>query len=419
MSRNSPLDALRRRWRVALFTFLVAMGVVLVGMDIAPRQYSAAATLRLVPSPASGDTYRLDIADRLMNTFANLVTTRPIQSALQSELDVGTLPSVRVEMLANTELMRIITRHSDPKVAALAANDLASILVERSRKYQGTNTPSPLEFTVVEAAVAPKVASWPNQRVLLPIGTLVAILGALGMGLLFERLDPTVYSAARLAALTDVPILAQVPRLSASRRRKPGDGSVPFREAFRYLALAVKERIPATSAQMVLVTGCQPGDGASTIAANLATTAASRGRRVLVVDCNLRRPSLHGLFGVPNTAGLSTVLSGRVEPQEVIAATRVRGVSVLPSGPSASQDWSLVDSEAMRDLLRVLATHFDLVVLDAASMAEGADAVSLAPHTGGALLVIRRGRVHGDAAVSYLGTLESSGVDNLGLVMNR
>lgn len=419
MSPTPPLEALRRRWRPALLTFVGAMAVILAGVDLAPRRYTAVTTLRLVPSTTASETYRLDLADRLMNTLATLVTTRPIESELKARLHTATVPKVRVEMPANTELMRIITRGSAPAVAATAANELASILVERSRTYQGTGTPSPLELTVVEPAVPPTAPSWPDETLLFPVGLLIALLAAAAVGLLFERLDPTVRSAAHLAALTHAPVLAQVPRLASGRRRKPGGGAAPFREAFRYLALRLRERIPASSGQLVLVTGCRPGDGASTVAANLATTAANQGARALVVDCNLRRPALHELFGVPNKTGLSTVLAGRAEPPDAICASRVRGVSVLPSGPSGPQEATLVDATAMQELLGTLSAHFDLVILDTASMAEGADAVSLAPHVGGAVLVIRRGSVHEDVARANVTSLETTRAGTVGLVLNR
>lgn len=419
MTASSPLEVLVRRRRPVLFTFLLVSAVILAGIDLVPRQYAATATLRLAPPPGAAQSYRLDLADRLMNTYATLVATAAVQAQLRQRLSSATPPTVWVEMPANTQLLRIHARHPDAGVAAQAANEMASILIARSRTEPSAAPASPLAFSLIEAAKVPAATSWPDEATLIPAAILLAVLGALAIGFAFERLDPTVHSVAQLAAITDAPVLGQVPRWRAGTRRRPAGSAPEFREAFRSLALALKERVPAGSAQTVLVTGCAPGDGASTVASNLASAAANQGARALIVDCNLRRPALHQLLDVPNDAGLGSVLRGRTEPPDGIRSTRVGGLSVLPSGPVAASDRSLLDSESMRELLRLLARHFDLVVLDAASLADGTDAARLAAHAGGTVLVVRRGSARGDVVRASLASLDASGTGGVGLVLNR
>lgn len=419
MSRPSPLRVARRRWRVIVLALVIALAVILVGLNYLPRQYRATATLRLALAPTAAEPYNLNLADRLMNTYANLIDSRPVQQDLENLLGTTTLPRLSVKMPANTQLMLVSARHADPELAARAANALGAILVERSQQWGATTDASQYRFTIVAAAVPPTTASWPDTQALLLAGVAASLICAVGLGFFVDHMDATIATEPQLAALANGQALLEVPRAHLGSHPRPGEGTPPFLEAIRYLALAVGAREPdVAEGVVVLVAGCKPGDGSSTVAANLAAVASGKGITSLVIDCNLRRPTLHSRFDVANTVGLAGVLTGQAKATDAILTSKVCGVSVLPAGPSSNGSWQLIDSAPMGQLLRGIAERFDLTVIDAPPIAASADAPSLAPYADSTVLVVRRGKARANVVRSCLTSLEETGGGTVSLVLN-
>ncbi|HEX8914692.1 MAG TPA: CpsD/CapB family tyrosine-protein kinase, partial [Humisphaera sp.] len=172
-------------------------------------------------------------------------------------------------------------------------------------------------------------------------------------------------------------------------------------------------------ARTVLVASAAPGDGRSSTAANLAVALAGSGRRVLLIDADLRGPALHAVFGVSAGAGLSDLLStGADALADAARPTGVQGLSLLPCGPAPADPTALLNDDALPTLLDAAADAYDAVVVDAAPLSAGPDARIIAAHCDATLLVVRASASTRRGCVRACRSLLDVGARVAGVVMN-
>jgi capsular exopolysaccharide synthesis family protein len=196
-------------------------------------------------------------------------------------------------------------------------------------------------------------------------------------------------------------------------------GREPFAEGYRVLRTALHSR-EFEQGQMLLVTSTLPGEGKSLTALNLALSLAQAEERVLLIDADLRRPSLHTLVRARRVPGLTEVLTEGADPTK--AAQRISGtrLSLLACGaPVGVSSTDLLARSGMRDLLATLRTRYDRIVVDTPPAGTIADALVLAPLVDGVLVVARSGKVGRGAVVHVLDRLYNAGGNVLGVVLNR
>ena len=166
---------------------------------------------------------------------------------------------------------------------------------------------------------------------------------------------------------------------------------------------------------MFLVTSCGPGEGKTTITANLALSLAEVNKNVCVIDANLRSPALHHVLGIPNETGLSSILTG----EDATGPTRKHGISVLPSGPRVPDSSALLASYDMLQLVKNLQSAFDIILLDSPPLLAGPDAAQLASFAHAAILTLNAGSTTADDLQRAKQILDRSNAKIMGLVMNR
>jgi tyrosine-protein kinase Etk/Wzc len=295
-------------------------------------------------------------------------------------------------------------------------------------------------ISLADTPYAPVLAAAPIK---LGLGLLLGFLLGMGGAFLLEAMNTSVRRPEDLELALNVPGLAVIPRLTPSaqparrlggllgsgRKAEPGSerslGAVsqPFSvglEAFRMLRTSLIWCEQGDQMRTLVVTSAAPGEGKTLTAANLAVTFAYDGLRVLLIDCDVRRPKLHGLFQVPRAPGLMELLTpamaatngieslsfdpgqGRTESgravTDVIRPTKIRGLSLLPCGALPTNASNLLSGVRMRVLLQELAKNFDLVILDTPPVLATADAGILASLADGVLLVVRAGQTDRIAA---------------------
>ncbi len=192
-------------------------------------------------------------------------------------------------------------------------------------------------------------------------------------------------------------------------------------EAYRTLRVNIQFASPDHPLRTILATSAGPDDGKSTTLANLAIALAETGAPTLLVDCDLRRPSLHTLFGLPNESGLtSLMLAGTAMPDATglpLQTTAVPNLRLLPSGPLPPNPAELLASRRMADLLTLLAAQATYVLFDTPPILAVADAAVLAPRVDGVLLVVRAGKTRRDLAVKARKMLEQVKANLVGAVL--
>jgi len=189
-------------------------------------------------------------------------------------------------------------------------------------------------------------------------------------------------------------------------------------EAFRTLRTNLQYTSPDSQLHTVLFTSAVPGEGKSVVSSNLAVSLAQVGKNIILIDCDLRKPVVHKIFGLNNITGLTNILTGQVDYKEAIQKT-APGVSVITSGPIPPNPAELLQSKNMRNLLTQLNDEFDQVVLDVAPVLPVADALILAPYSDGVVLVVGVNQVSKDFVLRAKDLLENTNSSILGVVLNR
>ncbi len=280
-------------------------------------------------------------------------------------------------------------------------------------------------LSILAPAVLPRSPISPNLQLNLIIGAILGLLISGAIIFALEYFDETIKDANDAQEKLGKAPLGIITRIQ--HIDKPTDQVVtlteprsPISEAYRVLRTNLRFTGADTPVTVLLITSSGPGEGKSTTAANLAITIAQAGKRVVLMDCDLRRPSLHTLFNVSNDVGLSDLfLEDAPELDKMLKPTAVPTLRLLTSGTIPPNPSEMLDSKRMTDILTALRAQSDMVIIDSPPALVVADASILGSRCSGALLVIDSGKTRIDVARRALNTLEQAKVTVLGTVINK
>ncbi len=274
-------------------------------------------------------------------------------------------------------------------------------------------------ISIIEEANAPNRPAKPRHALNIALGVAVGLVGGIALAFLLENLDTTLYTTEQIESATQMATVGQVPAakedLSIARL---GSGHYPQLESFRRLRTNILASGPSGS-QVVLLTSAKRGEGKSTVSGNLAVTIAQSGREVVVVDCDLRLPTVHKLFDLPNKRGLTNILAGEVSLDEAIQYSAFPRVQVITSGPLPPNPTELLGSQRMLDLIEQLKNTFDFIVLDTPALLSVADAAVLAPAVDNVILVVAQAQTRRGDVQAVRQQLSNVRVRSMEVVVNR
>ena len=355
------------------------------------------------------------------------------------------LTNLQVEIATSRDLMdKLLRQQSETEVAA------------RLQTTRESNV------RVVDRALVPGGAFRPSLRENLTMGLGLGLMMGIGFVFLIEYMDRTLKTPEEVERRLMLPNLAVIPDVSAGgrggrggaygygygygyggRKRKRGvlldaggdkepSGAssdsiellphqhprLSVSEAYRSLRTAL---LLSTAAELKVVslTSAGPGEGKSATSTNLAVVMAQLGKRVLLIDGDLRKPRLHEVFGVSNRAGLTNVLAAGEDPNRVTAASAIPNLLVIPSGPIPPNPSELLSSDRMHEFLRRARAQFDFVIIDTPPVLAVTDATVIGSLSDGVVLCLRAGKVLREDARTCRDRLLMNDVKILGTVLNR
>jgi capsular exopolysaccharide synthesis family protein len=368
-------------------------------------------------------------------------TTQPGQTRSTTEIAADILREQLATVGDNLRedralLQSLVNRSVDPDQARIIEDLNARIQTQEQtygfllREYEAASTREAIRansISIVAPATIPEAPSQPRTKLNILLGGLVGLVGGVGLAFLFENLDSTLHSVDDLEAVATVPLMGAIPKFTVPRGLHhhailaSSNGASPAGEAFRILRSNILPLVASSPpVKTLLIVSAEPGSGKSTVLANLATVTAQAGRQVIVVDTDLRHPSLHLIFGLPNEVGLSHVILGLSPVDVVLQNTRIPGLRALTSGPLLSKPAEqLESSKRMPALIEELANQADVVFFDSAPVLAVADAAVLAPVVDGVLLVAAQDQATDKHLQWTLRQLEKVGANVLGIVFNK
>jgi len=282
---------------------------------------------------------------------------------------------------------------------------------------------------IADSARAALKPVFPNQVLNVLLAFLLSTLVAVGAAVLSDLLDKTVRDPEQVARTLRTEVIGSLPLMKDRRagslaalkdggERTEQDLS-GFGESVRTLRNSILLGNFDRHYRSLLVTSAAPGDGKTTTAANLAAAHAEQGKRTLLIDGDLRRPSVHRNFNLPSVVGLSNVLLGEVSWREALVQTAaLPHLYILPAGPPSRRASDLV-GRGLAELLEEAASEYDLVILDAPPLLGFAEPLQMATAVDGVLVVARAGKTSRKAVASVLATLTRLRAKVVGLVLNE
>jgi capsular exopolysaccharide synthesis family protein len=454
----------RRKWLVILPMLLTAIVAGALSNAQTPMYRASADVLvRLPPTATSvGTTGAVMSPRQIENEFETASG-----SALQTQVReiIGNEPTLAVSSSEDSDVFRFTATSSDPDAAAFAANTYAEQYIEvqttsligeyaartavleeqlaaieagdvdsdRRPEYQREleNLAVSIQLArtsgaeLIDAATPPGSPYEPNTMRTVTLALVVGLLLGLGAAFLVDYLDTSLKQEDDLVRASGLPNLAVVPQL---KDWKAGTAHVitredphsPAAEAYRNLRTGVRFMSLDRPLKLVQLTSPRPGDGKTTTATNLAVAAARAGQRVLLVDCDLRKPQVHAFFGLDNDRGFTTVLLGEATLPQV--AQRIPGehnLLVVTSGPLPPDPSELLAGDSAKRVLGSIGDEVDLVVLDSPPVLPVSDPLVLASIADGVILVASAVSTDSRQVIKAVERLLQVDAPVLGTVLNQ
>lgn len=312
-------------------------------------------------------------------------------------------------------------------------------LLQRKRELTVTNGDRPNEVSVSTYSRLPKEPIGPQRMRNILVAFLLSLVAGIGLAFLLDFLDDTVKSVDDVDRYLHLPALALIP---ANRDRGrlvliPGvagssapsdttalamisDARSPIAESYRHLRTSLLLSSAGQPPKTILVTSSQPSEGKTTTAINTAFMLAQTGAEVLIIDCDLRRPRLHAHFGAPNVRGLTNLLSGETDVENMTQPYGPQpNLKFLTSGPVPPNPAELLGSDEMRKLLGILSERFTHIVIDSPPAISFTDASILSTMVDGVVLVVHGGRSSRAVVRRAKQQLLDVGAHMFGVVLNN
>lgn len=424
------LSVLARRWRiVAIFVVLGVATSAVVTQQLTPT-YRAEAQLFVAFAPNDDNAVSLSqgnlFAANRVQSYTDLIESPLVLQPVIDELGLDTTPEELAEELSaetppDTVLIELTADDSSPQRAADIANAVAKYLTDVIEDLDRTgNEPSPVQVSVTRPATPPDEPEFPLPLLNIAIGLFAGLALGLGVATLRETLDTTIRDESDVEDATGLPTLAGVPTnpdIDSTPVHVHAAASPAWSESYRKLRTNISHLDPDDPPRTLLITSALGGDGKTVTAANLAASLAQGGRRTILVEADLRRPTLGRLLGLVPDVGVTTVVAGKASRAEAIQESA--DFHVLTSGPIPPNPSELLGSQAFRALLAGLREDYDSVVVDTPPLIAVTDAAVTAAAVDAVLIVCQARRTTRPDLRKALFGLRAVDANVAGVVLNQ
>ena len=414
---------------------IILAAVALIGTVIyetygKPNLYKSYTTVVLAQNANEGATATtlndINVNQKLIGTYSEIIKSKLILNQVKENLQLEgktadqLAKEIAVSALEDAEIIKISVDDEDPELAAKIANETANIFTKEVHAKFGLNN-----ATVLDEA-APSNSPSNNTRLRdCAIALLLSIFGVVAVAFVIYYFDDSVKYSEELEQQVKMPIAGKV--IKSEIKQKPGQSEVlvdvfpkaAVSESIKSLRTNLQFASVDKGFQTILITSSTPGEGKSFVASNLAASFAQTGKKVLLVDCDLRKGRTHKIFSVPNTLGLSLLLTEATDRyKKYVQKTNIENLSVITRGAFPPNPSELLASKKNQDLIEELKKHFDIIIFDGAPCNSVTDSVVMATLVDEVLVVARDGRTPRSALESTKEALTKINAPVAGLVLN-
>lgn len=432
------LGALKKHVVTAVITFVVIVAGVCAYTFTRTPMYTASAQLfatyrNTAADSSNANSYNAGASyiSSQIATYPDLVKTeavlQPVIDDLGLDTSVGALSrQVSASNPTDTMMLKVSVSDADPEMAAKIANAASASLRDQitGSLYSegGSELISPVNLAIVQKAGTPGSPSSPNVKMNLAVGLAGGLVMGVIAAVLKDLLDRRVRTVADVQAIAETPILGTLTQGDVFTEKAPvmvGHASSREAEDLRRLRtnLTFMENGEGLS-NVIVVTSSSPSEGKTTTSSNLAVAFAENGAKVLLIDADVRNPSIAKSLDVENSVGLTHLVSGEVSSRDAIQKYWKSNLHVLTSGQQTLNPSVLLNSMAMKALIHQVADSYDHVIIDTAPMQVSNDAAVFAKEGAQLLMVAGLGVVEKRRLTATMDELETLDIEPVGMVLN-
>ncbi len=300
--------------------------------------------------------------------------------------------------------------------------NLYDALIKRLKEKDITEESQTVNVWVIEEADFPQAPAKPNKKRNLLLGFVLGLFGGIGLAFFVEYLDNTVKSPEDVEEKFDIPVIGTIPLFNNGGETIVesilAESSPAVSEGFKSLRTSLFLSSADAIPESLVITSTSPGEGKSSVSTCLATTVARAGKKVLLIDADMRRPVQHTNFKIENKIGLSSFLAGQAT-KDFIHHTPVKDLSIITAGPIPPNPSELLSSEKMKNLITKLSDVYDMIIVDSPPVLNVSDALLLSKNVRGVMIVSWAGSTTYDMVRKGLKLINEISAPLIGMVLNR
>ena len=427
ISISEIMEALQKRWKmIALITLTCSVIAGVLSFFVIKPTYEASTKLFIGKEESQNSAYDnndIQMYQKLLKTYAEMIKNdeliekaiREVNTTMTADEILG---SLTVNPLTDTQILEIKLQGKKPEEIAEILNGINNEFI-----FQANELVPNGNVKVIREVRVPKDPVAPNKVMNIAIAFLLGLMVGVGLTFLLEYLDNTFKTKEAVEGTLNIPVMGVIPQMSNSPKSGKkyfvveDDPKAVAAESYRTLKTNIQYSSFDEKHRVMVVTSSTPGEGKSTTTGNLALALAEGESKVILIDCDMRKPTVHKKFHVSNEKGLSDVLIGKVDIMEA-AHKYNKNLLVLTAGKIPPNPSEMLGSKTMKELLDRLKEVVDYIILDTPPVQAVADAQILSTRADGTLLVIKAGETKKEATENAINLLNKVNANVIGGILN-
>jgi exopolysaccharide transport family protein len=312
-----------------------------------------------------------------------------------------------------------------------SAQNIYELLIKRFKETSLSENMKAGNIRIIDKAEVSKTPVKPQKKRSIILAVIVGLFGGIGLAFFLEYLDNTIKTPDDLKQYLDIPDLGTVPLFATKNKGNPGNPKdrtsdlialhsprSTASESYRGIRTNILFSTAGSVPQVILVSSAGPREGKTITAANIAITMAQAGSKIVILDCDMRRPEIHRLFGATRDRGMSNILVGVDNIGEIIQGTKIPNLDLITSGPIPPNPSEMLGSKRMESLLVALRKKYNHILIDSSPVTAVTDALVLSKSADGVIMVIRTGDMARQIVKNGIGQFNNVGAHIIGAVLN-
>ncbi len=391
-------------------------------------------TLKLITSFQTLQLQEGELSTEFTNQYPKLINIRKQIRNIKRKI-LFNLQNLKASFMQKNSFLKEQKISYEQQIATLPTKEKKIVNIKRDYKVSSTmydyllkkKTESELlivstlsDYKIIDKAHTQDRPIKPKRALMLVVAPIIGLIVALILATTLHAFNNKLNNLNEIKELTDLSLYGVIPKLNQKdvNLEVYKNSSSPFSESFRTLRTNLPQKENSNLAKIIVVTSTIAGEGKTTTTANLASILQMAGHKTVVLSLDLRKPSLHNYFNLQNNKGMSSYLKGEDSLQEIVFATEYTNLHLIASGPIPNNPSELILSSRLTELLDILKSRYDYIVIDSAPIGLVSDSIPLMKIADFNLIITRENFTEKSFFEALHSLLKKNKIENVGLVLN-